>query len=120
MSATPRSRGRATLAFVLALLALNAWAQVVLVPLGRSDDPPALTALQLLIGAAAAAAAWGSWRATRWAAAAAALWATLTAGMLVALPRMLALPADARGGILTGAGIVLAFGLWAAWFLRPR
>ena len=113
-----RSGGQVALAVVFALLALNAWGQVVLVPLRRSDDPAALTALQALVGAAGAAAAWGSWSGARWAPAAAAAHGTVTAGMLLALGPLLDLPADARGGLWLGAAVVLLFALWSVWYLR--
>jgi hypothetical protein len=113
-----RSRGRVVLALVFAVLALNAWAQVLLVPLGRSGDPTALTALQALVGIAGGAAAWGSWTGTRWAPAAAVLYGLVTAGMLVALTPLLDLGPDARGGLWTGAAAVLLFALWAGWYLR--
>jgi hypothetical protein len=113
-----RSRGRIALAIVFALLALNAWAQVVLVPLGRVNDPPALVALQTLVGATGAAAAWGSWTGARWATAAALLYGVATAGLLAALTPILGLPADARGGLLRAAAGVLVFAAAAAWYLR--
>jgi hypothetical protein len=106
------------LAVVFALFALNAWAQVALVPLGRTDDPPALTALQALVGAAGAAAAWGSWVGGRWAPVAAALYGLTTAAMLAALGPLLDLDPEARGGLWGGAAGVLLFGLAAAWYLR--
>jgi hypothetical protein len=111
-------RGRVVLAAVFALLALNALVQAALVPLGHSDDPPALTALQAVVGAAAVAAAWGSWTGTRWAPWAALLYGLVTAGMLAALGPLVALDADARRGVWIGAAVMLAFGLWAAWYLR--
>lgn len=113
-----RSRGRTALAVVFALLALNAFAQVIFVPLGLTGDPPALTALQALVGTAGAAAAWGSWTGTRWAPWAALLYGLVTAGMLVALDPLLALGPEARRGLWVGAACVLVFGLWAAWYLR--
>jgi hypothetical protein len=113
-----RPRGAIVLAVVFVLLAGNAWAQVVLVPFGRTDDPPALTALQAIVGATALAAAWGSWRVARWAPAAALLHALATAGMLLSLGPLLDLPADARGGIHWGAGGILLLGACAAWYMR--
>lgn len=106
------------LTVIFTLLALNAWAQVVLVLLRRSDDPPALTALQAMIGVAGGAAAQGSWTLERWAPAAAVLHALSTAGMLVALEPLLDLARDARGGLWLGAAVALLFGIWAAWYLR--
>jgi hypothetical protein len=113
-----RPPGRVVLAVVFALFALNALAQVALVPLGRTDDPAALTALQALIGAAGGAAAWGSWAGRRWAPVAAALYGLATAAMLAALGPLLGLDPDARGGLWGGAAGVLLFGLAAAWYLR--
>ena len=112
------SRGRMILAVLYALLALNAWAQVLVAPFGMSDDPPALMALQALIGACGAAAAWATWTGSRHAPAAAALHGTVTAAMLVALVPMLDLGPEARGGLCTGAAATLLFAAWAAWYLR--
>lgn len=113
-----RSRGQVALTLAFTLLALNAWAQAVLALLRRSDDPPALTVLQTMIGVAGGAAARGSWTLERWTPAAAVLHALITAGMLVALEPLLDLDRDARGGLWLGAAAVLLFGLWAAWYLR--
>ena len=113
-----RPTGRVVLAVLFALLALNAWAQVLLVPFGRSGDPLALTVLQALVGTAGAAAAWGSWTGHRAAPALASSYGLVTAGMLVALPPLLALEPEARGGIWVGAAGVLAFAAGAAAYLR--
>ena len=113
-----RAGGRAAFAVVFALLALNAWAQVVLVPFGRSSDPATLTALQLLVGTAAAAAAWASWRGMRWAPAAALVYGALAATMVVLLGPILHLDEGARGGLWTGAALIVLFCAWAAWSLR--
>ena len=110
--------GSLVLTVVHGSLALNAWAQVALVPLGRSDDPAALTALQALIGAAGVMAARGAWTRARWAPAAAVAHGVITAGMLLALVPLLALPADARGGLAVGAAVFLLFALASARYLR--
>lgn len=110
--------GRIALAVFYCLLALNAWAQVALVPLGYTDDPGPLTLLQALVGAAAAAAAWGSWRGRRWGPAAALLHGLVTAGMLLALVPLLDLGPEARGGLWGGAAGVLVSAIAAAWYLR--
>ena len=106
------------LAVVFVLIALNAWAEMGVEPLDVSDDPVALRALQALSGLAAAAAAWGAWTGTRWAPAAAVGYGLVTAGMIVALDPLLDLGPDARGGLWIGAAVVLAFALWAAWYVR--
>jgi hypothetical protein len=106
------------LAVVFGLLALNAWLQVAFVAAGRSDDPLLLTALQVVIGAAGAAAGRGSWTAGRWAPAAAVAYGVVTAGMLLGLGPLLDLAADARGGLWASAAAVFAFALWSAWYLR--
>ena len=109
---------RVALAVIFALLALNAWAQVALTAIGRTNDPPALFTLQFLGGAAAAAAAVGIWRNARWAPAAALAYGVVTAGMIVALEPILDLGRDARSGLVTGAAMVLAFSALSAWYLR--
>ena len=113
-----RSLGRRVLAVMFAALALIAWAQAVLVPLGRSDDPLALTAFQTAIGFAGALAAWGCWSGARWAPVAAVAYGGVTAAMLMALPVLLDLDADARTGIWTGAAGVGRGSLLIAWYLR--
>jgi hypothetical protein len=113
-----RSRTRIVLALIFAFLALNAWAQVALRVIGRSDDPLMLSVLQSLIGVAGTAAAWATWTSARWAPIAALAHGASTAGMLIALGPMLDLEPDARGGILIGAAAVFIFGLVSAWYLR--
>lgn len=106
---------------VFGLLALNAWGQVLLVALHRSDDPPMLTGLQFGVGLAAAATAWGAWRRTRWASGAAIAFGVMTASMLTALPSLLQLPAEARRGLWIGAVAVMLFAsLSAAYFRSAR
>ena len=111
-------RLRIALAAVFGLLSLNALVQVVLAWFGRSDDPAFLTALQALVGLVGAAAAWGSWKGARWAPAAAVLHGVVTAGMLVALESLIDIGAEARGGLWTGAAIILLFSIIAGWYLR--
>jgi hypothetical protein len=106
------------LAVVFVLFALNALGQVVAVPLGHSDDPPMLTALQAAIGLAGLLAAWGTWTAARWAPVAAIAYGVVTASMLVALPMLLGLPPEARNGIWSGAAAAFVFSVWSAWYLR--
>ena len=113
-----RPWGRVVVAVIFLLLAINALLQVALVPLGRSGDPRPLTLLQALVGIAGLAAAWGSWTGARWSPAAAALYGVVTAGMLTSLPWLLDLPAEASGGIMVGAVVVLALSLALAWYLR--
>ena len=117
MAAAPRGI-RIALAVIFALLALNAWAQVLFTALGLSDDPAALVALQVLSGAAAAAAAIGIWGGARWAPVAALAYGIITACMIVALEAILGLGSDARGGLLVGGAMVLLFSILAAWYLR--
>jgi hypothetical protein len=115
-----RARAQVAFAVLFAVLTLNAWVQVVFVALGRSDDPPALMALQTLVGATAAGAAWGSWTSARWAPAVALLYGIVTGAMLLSLGPLLALEPQARGGLWTGAAAVFAFALGSAWYLRRR
>jgi len=116
--AVRRSRVRAALAVLFVLLGLNAWTQVALDLTGNGGEPPPLIALQALVGASAAAAAWGTWRNARWASVACVLYGLVTAGMLAALPPLLDLPAEAGPGIWSGAALVLLFALSVAWYLR--
>lgn len=111
-------RGRRVLAVVFAALTVNAWGQVILALMGRAGDPPMLVALQLLIGATGAAAAWGAWTGARWTPAASLAYGLVTAGMLVALGPLVDVEPDARRGLWLGAAIVLALSVAAAWYLR--
>jgi hypothetical protein len=106
------------LSVVFALLALAAWGQVLSTALGHGDDPHVLTALHACTGAAAAATAWGSWRRAKWTSSAAVAYGIVTAGMLIALPSLLRLPAAARTGIWTGAVAVLVFAALCAMYFR--
>ena len=113
-----RPRSLTVLAVVFAALAVNALAQAVLAAAGRSDDPAALTALQLLVGAAAAVAAWGSWSMRGWAPRAAIAYGAATAVLLLSLDPLLGLGPDARNGLWTGAVVFFLLGAVAAWYLR--
>jgi hypothetical protein len=86
------------LSVVFGLLTLNAWGQVLLKVLSRSDDPPMLTWLQVGIGLTGAATAWGSWSRARWAWGSAIAYGVMSASMLTTLPSLLRLPPEARPG----------------------
>jgi hypothetical protein len=110
--------GQIALALIYALLALNAWAQVIFALRGELSDPPILIGLQSLIGIAGAAAAWGSWVGARWAAYAVVVHGLTTAAMLVALDPILGLGADARSRLFIAAAAVLAWTFLFAWYLN--
>ena len=112
-----RSRGSIVLVVLFTLLGLNAWAQVIDAIIG-GGDPTALVILQVLVGAAGIAAAWGTWNEARWAPVAAMSYGVVTAAMLVSLGPLLDLAVEEVRGIWMGAGAVLLFGLWAGWYLR--
>jgi hypothetical protein len=106
------------LSVVFGLLALGAWVEVLLAALHRSDDPRALTALQLGIALTGTATAWGGWRRAKWTWGAAIAYGAITANMLAVLPSLIGLPAEARPGIWTGGAAVLVFGLLCAAYFR--
>ncbi|HUF28673.1 MAG TPA: hypothetical protein VMM18_16960 [Gemmatimonadaceae bacterium] len=111
-------RSRVALAVLFLLLSLNAWMQAADAALGRSIEPRALTLLQVLVGATAIAAAYGSWSGARWAPWAAVAWGVVTAGLILALDPLLQLAPEARRGLLIGGAVVLVLGGAAGWFLR--
>lgn len=122
VAAAPRTPsrpvGRVVLALVFAILALNSLVEAVFVAFRIADEPGTLGVLQGAVAVAGAAAGWGSWRGTRWAPAAAIGYGVLTAIMIVALGRLLALDPAASRRLWAGAAVMLGFGLWAAWYLQ--
>ena len=102
-----------TAAFLL--ISVNAWSQVVLVLLGHAR-PPLFTTLQLLVGASASAAAWGSWVGARWASTAALLYGFCAASMLWGLPLVLE-SGPVRPDFSAGAVGVAVFAIASAWYL---
>jgi len=112
-----RKPGQIAVAVIYALLALNAWAQVVFALGGELSDPPILIVLQSLIGIAGTAAAWGAWAGTRWAAYAVAINGVITATMLVSLDPILGLGADARSRLFIAVAAVLVWTFLFAWYL---
>lgn len=100
---------------LLALLCLNAWAQVLRSLVGGDDNPPLLIAWQALSGAAALTAAVGAWRLRRWAPAATVLYGLVTGSMISMLEPILDLGAEARPGLLTGGLAVMCGSLVLAW-----
>ncbi len=115
-----RSRGRAVLAVIFAILSADAFAEVLLAVLGYSDTPATLVRIQSLVALSAAAAAWGSWRGSRWAWLAALGYGLVTGAMIAALGPLLDLGPEASRGLWAGAAVLFVFGAWAAWYLhRP-
>jgi hypothetical protein len=113
-----RKPGQLALALIYALLALNAWAQVILALAGELSDPPVLIALQAVIGIAGTAAAWGSWVGAQWGPHAVVFHGVSTATMLVTLHPILGLPAESRSGLLIAAAAVLIWTFLFAWYLH--
>jgi peptidoglycan/LPS O-acetylase OafA/YrhL len=108
------------LAVLFGILALTAWVQVVSTGVGGWHEPPALPVLHFAIGAAGAAASWGSWRRSRWASIAAAAYGVLTGALLLILRPLLSLPDQARAGLWTGAAAVVVFSMLCAAYLRSQ
>ena len=113
-----RTRALTVLAVLFGLFTLNAWAEVLLSLFGRFGDPPGLTALQVAVGVAGGFATRGIWTGAYWAPAAVLAYGSITGAMLVALPLILGLEAEARRGIWAGAASVVLCSLAVAWYLR--
>ena len=111
------TRGRVILAVLFALLAADAWRQVIFDGVLAVNEPRLLTALKAVAGTAALAAAWGSWRGARWAPVAAIAWGCAIAALLVALEPVLGLGHEARTGLWIQAVALLACSIGAAWYL---
>ena len=108
-----RSVGQIIVAVLFALLAANAFQEVI-----WSDSPPMLRILQAIVGTTAAATAWGAWRGAQWSAALALLFGLIAGGMVVSLGPMLDMPVEERGGLWIGGAIILLVSLACAWYLR--
>jgi hypothetical protein len=105
------------LALVFGVLGIGAWVQVFINLF--SHEPRALGVFHVLLAITGTAAAIGSWSMARWAPIAATLYGVVTASLLLSLTSILNLdPSGDAGGLRTGAAIVLALSLWAAWYLR--
>ena len=111
-----RSIADIILTAVFLLISVNAWSQVVLVLIGHGR-PPLFTTLQILVGASASAAAWGSWVGARWASTAALLYGFCAAAMLWGLPLVLDPGTGARPDFSAGAVGVAIFAVASAWYL---
>ena len=106
------------LSVAFALLAVNAWGQVLEAARGNSSDSSLLVAWQGAIGLAGALTAWGGWRGEPWTWKAAIGYGVLTGGMLTALPWMLDLTAEERPGIWIGAAVIMLVSLLCARFFH--
>ncbi len=104
------------LALVFAVLGVGAWVRVFINFF--SHETHALGAFHLCLAITGTAAAVGSWTRARWAPIAALLYGATTVGLLLSLTSILKLDPSAGSGVRTGAAIVAAFTLWAAWYLR--
>lgn len=103
---------------LLALLCLNAWAQVFRSLVGWDDNPPLLVAWQTVSGAIACVAALGAWRRRPWAPAAAVLYGLVTGTMISMLESIIDLGPEARGGLAVSALVVVCLSLVLAWSVR--
>lgn len=103
---------------LLALLCLNAWAQVFRSLVGWDDNPPLLVAWQTVSGAIACVAALGAWRRRPWAPAAAVLYGLVTGTMISMLESIIDLGPEARGGLAVSALVVVCLSLALAWSVR--
>ncbi|HVH39927.1 MAG TPA: hypothetical protein VM764_07885 [Gemmatimonadaceae bacterium] len=112
-----RRIGTTVIAILFALLAVEAWVQVVRALVGDRDLPLVMI-WQFLTGAAAAMAAVGAWRLRPWSHRAVVLYGVLTAALIVALGPILNLDPSGRRGLLSGALVVLLGCTAAAWLLR--
>jgi hypothetical protein len=106
------------LSVVFSLLAFAAWLMVLFLVFDESNTQPMLTTWQTCIALVATMTVWGSWHRRKWAPSAAAAYGLEAAGMLVALPSILPLPAKARPGMWAGAAAVLVFALLCALYFR--
>ena len=110
--------GARIVAVLFALLAFNAWNELLDMLSGSSDGPRALAVLQGIVGTAAAATAVGAWIGARWAPVLAAVYGAIAAVMIVSLGPLLDMPLEERDGLWIGGAVVLVVALACAAYLR--
>jgi hypothetical protein len=103
---------------LFAFFALQAWGEVARVVLQRASKPATISLLQLFGGAAAYAAAIGTFRRRPWAWRASIAWGLLTTALLMSLGPLLDLPAEARPGLAISAVSILLLSAGLALYLR--
>lgn len=113
-----RSRpGLKAVSLLMFFLAVNALVQAVRLALGWDTGPIALTLWQFACGLSALAAAAGTWLGERWSAGVIVAYGVITGALIVALYPMLALPQEARNGLIaSGVGAVVVCAL-LAWYV---
>lgn len=99
---------------ILVIDGTNAAAQVVMRLLGESSDPSALVFWQAGVAVSAWTAAWAGWQLKRFASALTAVHGLVLSVMLLRLPSMLALDAEAVAPLRASAIAVLVFVLLLA------
>ena len=113
-----RPVGRWILAGLFLALSLNALVQFVMHLLHMNSDPPALAVLQLLTGTAAFIAARTTWHASPRAWVWSLVYGAIQAVLLISLGPILDLEREAMPGLWMGAGVMAAFAIGSAWYLR--
>ena len=83
-------------------------------------DPRALVMEHTIVCVVGLVAAYGLWRALRWAPLMLAFYGLVVAALIVSLGPLLSLEGPARNGLWTGAAMLLLLTALAAWYARRR
>lgn len=115
---TPRRLGVRAIAVLLTALGINALVQVPQFLPGWGNDPGLLSLEQLVTGVLGVAAGMSAWRHQSTAWVLAIVWGAMTCVLLLSLPPLLELDAEAAVGIRYGALVILAVTALIALYLR--
>lgn len=114
----PRRLGVRAIAVLLIALGINALSQVPQFLPAWGNDPASLSAEQFVVGIAGIAAGMTAWRHQASAWILAIVWGVLTCILLLSLPPLLELDAEAAVGIRYGAAVIVAVTALIALYLR--
>ena len=115
---TQRSFSRKLLVTLFALLALNSTVDAIQHVVDPDDVLLSLFGLEVVAAALAVTAAVGLWRRARWAPIAIGAWGLETAAMIMLLGGILDLDPKARGGLWTGAVVILTVAALCVWYAK--
>lgn len=119
---TARTVGRVIIAGLFAYCGINAameaWSEARDIITHAPEPLPGILLFQSAVFITSASSAIGTWRRASWAPRAVIAWGAVASVFVALLQPMLALPLDARPGLLAGSALLLALAAGAVAFLR--